>query len=72
MTRENKVKIFILSFFFINIPFLLFVERPISADTAIDSQNSVANAYIMQQLKLSIYLEHQQVFLFNNQFRTLL
>ena len=46
MTRENKVKIFILSFFFINISFLLFVERPISADTAIDSQNSVANAYI--------------------------
>lgn len=40
MTRENKVKIFILSFFFINISFLLFVERPISADTAIDSQNS--------------------------------
>lgn len=46
MTRENKVKIFIFSFFFINISFLLFVERPISADTAIDSQNSVANAYI--------------------------
>jgi hypothetical protein len=46
MTRENKVKIFILSFFFINISFLLFVERPISADTAIDSQNSVANVYI--------------------------
>jgi hypothetical protein len=46
MIKTNKVKIFIASFFIINIPFLLGVENSIAADTAIDSQNSVANAYI--------------------------
>ena len=46
MKKANKAKIFILSFFFINITFLMFGGKLILADTPIDSQNSVANAYI--------------------------
>ena len=46
MTDINKAKIFIFSLIFISIPFLIFVESPVSSDTAIDSQNSTANGYI--------------------------
>ena len=46
MTDINKAKIFIFSLIFISIPFLIFVENPVSSDTAIDSQNSTANGYI--------------------------
>lgn len=46
MTDINKAKIFIFSLIFISIPFLIFVENPVSSDTAIDSKNSTANGYI--------------------------